>query len=99
MPVNHRATGVADRDSRPCRFCGRPFLEHTDPPTQLIDETDCLGSRCNFKPVVTDHDRESLRAACRAALAWVENKEDVAPHVALANQLRAALGMPEVVGW
>ena len=52
--IRYITTADAERDPTPCRFCGRPFKEHMDPPTQLIDDTNCLGSRCNFKPVVTE---------------------------------------------
>jgi len=92
MSVIHRPTVVDWCNSTPCGFCGKPYLEHIDPPTQQACETDCLGSRCNFKPVVTDPERERLRVACQAALAWIENMSPTVRRTALANQLRAALG-------
>lgn len=51
-------------------------------------------------PVTTPYDAqvpgaplEQLRGAARAALAWVENMAPTVKRTALANQIRAALGM------
>jgi hypothetical protein len=62
--------------SLPCRFCGRMFEEHNDPPTQQMCATSCLGSKCNFQ--ARQSERETVVAqpcaACLMGAAQVEER-------------------------